>query len=253
MIPIQRRQTILNMVAERGVVSISELTEQLGVSHMTIRRDLQQLEQQGTVVTVSGGVQSPQRLMNEPSHQDKESMASGQKAAIGQRAVSMVIHGSCIYLDAGTTTLALARQLSGRNDLTVVTNDFVIANFLLDHSDCTIIHTGGTVCRENRSCIGEAAAQALRNLAIDQAFISASSWGPRGITTPAEDKVAVKHAVASASRQRILLCDSSKYGQVATYLALPLSTFDTVITDAELPDAARKLLLKTESALIIAE
>ncbi|ETO50318.1 hypothetical protein L328_0123115 [Yersinia pestis 24H] len=79
MIPIERHQKILALVAERGVVSIAELTERLGVSHMTIRRDVQKLEEQGAVLSVSGGVRSTQRLAIEPSHQDKTMMFSRQK------------------------------------------------------------------------------------------------------------------------------------------------------------------------------
>ena len=71
MIPVERRQIILEMVAEKGIVSIAELTDRMNVSHMTIRRDLQKLEQQGAVVLVSGGVQSPGRVAHEPSHQGK--------------------------------------------------------------------------------------------------------------------------------------------------------------------------------------
>ena len=71
MIPVERRQIILEMVAEKGIVSIAELTDRMNVSHMTIRRDLQKLEQQGAVVLVSGGVQSPGRVAHEPSHQVK--------------------------------------------------------------------------------------------------------------------------------------------------------------------------------------
>ena len=107
--------------------------------------------------------------------------------------------------------------------MTVVTNDFVIAGFLIENSQCRIIHTGGTVCRENRSCVGEAAAQALRGLFIDLAFISASSWSMRGLSTPNEDKVMVKKAIVEASRRCILLSDTSKYGKIATYLALPIA------------------------------
>ncbi|EFP6947494.1 DeoR/GlpR transcriptional regulator, partial [Shigella flexneri] len=219
LIPVERRQIILEMVAEKGIVSIAELTDRINVSHMTIRRDLQKLEQQGAVVLVSGGVQSPGRVAHEPSHQVKTALAMTQKAAIGKLAASLVLPGSCIYLDAGTTTLAIAQHLIHMESLTVVTNDFVIANYLLDNSNCTIIHTGGAVCRENRSCVGEAAATMLCSLMIDQAFISASSWSVRGISTPAEDKVTVKRAIASASRQRVLVCDATKYGQVATWLA----------------------------------
>lgn len=181
MIPVERRQIILEMVAEKGIVSIAELTDRMNVSHMTIRRDLQKLEQQGAVVLVSGGVQSPGRVAHEPSHQVKTALAMTQKAAIGKLAASLVQPGRCIYLDAGTTTLAIAQHLTHMEPLTVVTNDFVIADYLLDNSNCTIIHTGGAVCRENRSCVGEAAATMLRSLMIDQAFISASSWSVRGI------------------------------------------------------------------------
>ncbi|STI87920.1 DeoR family transcriptional regulator [Escherichia coli] len=135
----------------------------------------------------------------------------------------------------------------------MVTNDFVIANYLLDNSNCTIIHTGGAVCRENRSCVGEAAATMLRSLMIDQAFISASSWSVRGISTPAEDKVTVKRAIASASRQRVLVCDATKYGQVATWLALPLSEFDQIITDDGLPESASRALAKQDLSLLVAK
>ncbi|MGQ7099551.1 DeoR family transcriptional regulator, partial [Escherichia sp. SP-MK] len=173
--------------------------------------------------------------------------------AIGKLAASLVQPGSCIYLDAGTTTLAIAQHLIHMESLTVVTNDFVIANYLLDNSNCTIIHTGGAVCRENRSCVGEAAATMLRSLMIDQAFISASSWSVRGISTPAEDKVTVKRAIASASRQRVLVCDATKYGQVATWLALPLSEFDQIITDDGLPESASRALAKQDLSLLVAK
>ncbi|KGA61163.1 DNA-binding transcriptional repressor YgbI [Yersinia pseudotuberculosis] len=252
MIPIERHQKILALVAERGVVSIAELTERLGVSHMTIRRDVQKLEEQGAVLSVSGGVRSTQRLAIEPSHQDKTMMFSRQKQAIGTSAALHIPRNSCIYLDAGTTTLALARQPEDRDDLLVVTNDFVIANFLIESSQCRMIHSGGTLCRKNRSCIGEAAAHSLRNLSIDIAFISASCWGLRGISTPDEDKVPVKRAISEASSKRVLLADASKYGKVATYLALPLTAFDVVITDNSLSSTVYEELAEKALELIIA-
>lgn len=252
MIPIQRHQQILALIAERGVISINELTERLGVSHMTIRRDVQKLEEQGALLSVSGGVRSTERLAAEPSHLDKTAMFSEEKMLIGQAALQHIPRNSTLYLDAGTTTLALARELAGRDDLLVVTNDFVIASFIIESTQCRMIHTGGSLCRENRSCVGAAAARALQNLSVDIAFISASCWGQRGIFTPDEEKVVVKRAVALASSKRILLSDSSKYNKIATFLALPLEQFDTVITDNKLPDSAQQSLSSKALELIIA-
>nr|WP_232487418.1 DNA-binding transcriptional repressor YgbI [Pectobacterium parmentieri] len=251
-IPVERHQQILALIAERGAVSINELIERLGVSHMTVRRDVQKLEQDGLLLSVSGGVRSPERLAIEPSHQDKSVMFSQQKAAMGKLAAQHIPLNSCIYLDAGTTTLSLARELAERDDLLIVTNDFAIAAFLIESSQCRMIHTGGTLCRENRSCVGEAVAQALRNLFIDIAFISASSWSLRGLSTPNEDKVVVKRAAVEASRKRVLLCDTSKYGRIATHLATPLSVFDSIITDAGLPAAAKEALGKMGVEVLMA-
>lgn len=235
MIPIERHQRILALVEQRGAVSINELTEILGVSHMTIRRDVSKLEEQGLLVSVSGGVRAVSRLAAEPSHLVKSTLQSEEKQAIGALAASHIAKNSCIYLDAGTTTLALARAILDRNDLQVVTNDFEITQLLIDASQCGVIHTGGTLCRENRSCVGESAARTLRHLAIDTAFISASGWDSRGIFTPDENKVTVKETVSQVSARSILLCDSSKYNQVATFMALPLTRFTTIITDRIFP------------------
>ncbi|PKH20501.1 DeoR family transcriptional regulator [Enterobacterales bacterium CwR94] len=252
MIPIERHQQILALVAERGVVSINELTERLNVSHMTIRRDLQKLEEQGAVLLVSGGVRSPDRLSSEPSHLDKTTMYSMEKLAIGTLAATTIPLNSCIYLDAGTTTLALARALSQRSDLTIVTNDFVIAAFVIESSQCRMIHTGGTLCRENRSCVGEAAALAIGNVSIDIAFLSASCWGIRGSYTPDEEKVSVKRSAARVSRKRVLLADSSKYNKVATWLALDLKQFDSIITDARLTETVRREIESHQVEVLIA-
>ena len=251
MIPAERRQQILNLLQQREIVSIADLTAELQVSHMTVRRDLQKMEEDGLLTLVTGGAQISKRILSEPSHLQKETLHAEEKDAIGRQAAQLIPPDSCIYLDAGTTSLALCRYICDREDLTIVSNDFEVINYLMDKSPGSLIHTGGLVQKQNRSCIGHLAAQTLSALSIDIGFISASSWDLRGITPPDIGKVPVKQAVVRASKQRILICDSSKYAQTATYMAVPLSDLNGIISDQGLSDHAQKMLTKLDLKLML--
>lgn len=242
MIPAERQKTLLNLISQQGIASINALVDILGVSHMTIRRDIQKLEGEGKVVSVSGGVQLLERLAAEPTHDDKSLLSHSQKVAIGIKSIEFIPQNATVYLDAGTTTLEIAKQLIARDDLLVITNDFVIANFLMINSQCELMHIGGSINKLNRSSVGELAAQFLRQLSIDIAFVSTSSWNLRGLTTPDENKIPVKKAIVRASHKNILVSDSSKYGKVATFLLYPLTTFDCIICD-------KKLLVNVQDAI----
>ncbi|QUJ69572.1 DeoR/GlpR transcriptional regulator (plasmid) [Photobacterium sp. GJ3] len=235
MIPAERQRAILAILSNHQVISIHELTEQLDVSHMTVRRDIAKLEADGRVMSVSGGVQLSESIHLELPHDDKMAHQHDEKVKIGQHAATLIRPHSTIYLDAGTTILEIAHQLAQRDDLTVITNDFAIAAFLIAHSDCALYHTGGKVDRQNQSCVGDKAASLLREMNIDLAFISTSSWNQRGISTPNEDKVMVKRAIINAAKTNYLVTDASKYGKVATFHALDIESFDKIITDRNLP------------------
>lgn len=126
MIPAERQKTLLNLISKQSVISINNLVNILGVSHMTVRRDIQKLEEDGKVISVSGGVQLLERLSSEPTHDDKSLLATTEKAAISKKAVELIQKHSTIYLDAGTTTLEIAKQIANRNDLLVITNDLLL-------------------------------------------------------------------------------------------------------------------------------
>ncbi len=253
MIPIERHEAILSVVAEKGIATINELIELLDVSHMTIRRDLQKLEKQGKVITVSGGVKAAERLSTELSHKVKETINEDGKRLIGALAAQEIPENSCIFLDSGTTTLAIARQIKDREDLTIITNDFIIMYYLIENGRGKLIHTGGTVCNKTNCSIGESAARGIENYLIDIAFVSTASWGIKGISTPTEDRVPIKRILPDVSKRLILVADNSKYGAVATYLALPISVFDTIITDKSLPTDITMMLHNRNITLITAE
>lgn len=252
MIPVKRRQKILNLLKRHdSVISIVELTRALKVSHMTVRRDLHKLEEDGLLIQVSGGAQMVTRINSEPSHLQKESQASNEKEAIGSYAATIIPENACIYLDAGTTSLALCRHIFKRDDLTIVSNDFEVINFLIPRTESQLIHTGGLVEKANRSCVGQFAAQLLSSMSFDIGFISASSWEIRGITTPDMRKIQVKKAVVDSSRHSVLICDSTKYAQSSKFLAVPMENIDTIITDTNLPEHAQRTLSKLELELVM--
>lgn len=251
MIPAERRQLILNLLQKKEIVTIAELTEEMQVSHMTIRRDLQKLEEDGLLTQVTGGAQLSRRIVTEPSHTQKETLRADEKDKIGLQAAKLIPFGACIYLDAGTTSLAVCRHIYERSDLTIVSNDFEVINYLIDKTSSILIHTGGQVQKDNRSAIGHLAAQTIAALSFDIGFISASSWELRGITTPDSGKVPVKQAVVKSSKQRILISDSSKYSQTATYLAVPLEELNCIITDKALSEHAQKMIGRMDMNLIL--
>lgn len=242
MIPLERQRQILQFINSNGVASIHFLAEQLNVSHMTIRRDIQKLEEEGKVSSVSGGVQSLERLTIELPHNDKSQLFHDEKMAIGLAAANIIPANSTVYLDAGTTTLEIARHILEREDLLVVTNDFVIANLLSNSGKSELIHIGGSVCKENFSTKGSLAAEFLKNISIDIAFISTSSWNLKGLTTPNEDKIPVKKAIVESSNKNILVTDSSKYGKFATFFVYPLTVFDQILCDKALAENAQEAI-----------
>ncbi|OOF78526.1 DeoR family transcriptional regulator [Rodentibacter caecimuris] len=250
MIPAERQKLLLNLINQKDVVSITQLVESLNVSHMTIRRDIQKLEEMGKVVSISGGVKMQEHLSFEPTYQDKSLLFHTQKEQIGKFAAQHIPTNTTIYLDAGTTTLEIAYRLIKRDDLLVVTNDFSIAHFLMTNGQCELIHIGGTVNKLNHSSVGELAGQFLRQLSIDIAFVSTSSWTLKGLTTPDENKLPVKKALLDAANQRILVSDSSKYGKVATFHICPLTRFDRIICDKNLVEPVQHAIKELTVELI---
>ncbi|WKT01045.1 DeoR/GlpR family DNA-binding transcription regulator [Gallibacterium salpingitidis] len=253
MIPAERQKHILTILAQQNIVSINSLMEMLDVSHMTIRRDIQALEKKGIVISVSGGVQLQQKLTIEPTHTAKSLLSQSEKEKIGRCAATRIPENSTVYLDAGTTTLEIARHIAERDDLLIITNDFAVADFLINHGQSELIHTGGKINKLNRSAVGELAAQFLRNISIDVAFVSTSSWSLKGLTTPDESKLAVKRAILDSSRHKTLVSDSSKYGKLATFWICELNAFDSLITDNKLPDNIQKAINNMDIELVLAE
>lgn len=253
MIPVQRHRRILELLADHEIMTYSELAEKINVSQMTIRRDVAQLAKIGKVNSVQGGVELADNLLEEPSHAAKLALCHQEKKDIAILAVAQITDAMhVVYLDAGTTCLEIAKALSHRDDLLIITNDFEIVQYLLNNSQLPLIHIGGEINRSNHSSVGPIAAEVLEKLHIDIAFISSSSWDLKGLFTPESAKVPVKKAIVHASNTTCLVSDSSKYEQRAVYFIYSLQEFDTIITDQNIPDSAVKKITEMGIEILIA-
>ncbi|MFE1100478.1 DeoR/GlpR family DNA-binding transcription regulator [Nocardiopsis alba] len=243
MIPAQRRDLLLRELRGTGVLSVKELCEILDVSHMTVRRDIMTLEEEGRVRSVPGGVELASQVRSEPSYRDKSSVDVAEKRAMAGAAAALVGEGQTLYLDAGTTLGHLVPLLWNVTGLTVITNDLTTAASLTDHPDLTLFLIGGQIDRENRSSVGDIAAATVTEFNIDIAFVSTSSWDlNRGSTTPSRSKVAVKRAAMAAASTSVLVAGADKYGAFGTFKVAPLSGFSSVITDDRLADSSARAI-----------
>ncbi len=245
LIPEQRQQKLLQLLRDEGIVSTRNLTDYLGVSHMTVRRDIAALEADGLVLSVKGGVRlvgtDPAGKEPPRERQDRAVLELPRKTAIAKYAAGLIKDGMVIYLDAGTTCQALVPLLTTKRDLTVVTNDFLVVTGLFDVPDVEVIHTGGVLDRSSGSSSGRLAANTVAAINLDLFFMSTGAWSiSRGVSSFSLDKVELKHAAMAASSECILLADSTKYGTFAKYHVTPLAKLDTIVTDSHLPEGTQQ-------------
>ena len=231
MLQLQRHSEILKVLEDKEFVSIAELSEKLNVSHMTIRRDIEKLEADYRVAAVKGGVKAMASTSRELPRTHKAKIRHPQKVAIANAALPLIGQAKTLYLDAGTTTAEIAFLLEGRSDVVVITNDIAITSYLMENGQCEVYCTGGKLDHENGSFVGQRAADAIRSFNIDLAFVSTSGFSANGISTPAEDKVTVKQAIAQMAKRTVLVSDSAKYGNISLHNALPINVFEALVTD----------------------
>jgi len=238
LIPEQRRQELLRHLRRERVLSFRQITELLGVSSMTARRDVAKLATEGRVRATAGGAAMPVRVLAEPIRSEKAVTDMPLKAAIAKAAAGLVEDSMSVYLDAGTTVHAMVPHLEKITRLTAVTNDLATAQALTHLPGVELICVGGRVDKSNESTLGRLAALTISELSLDVAFLSSSSWDAQiGVTTPVEAKVEVKRAALAHSANAVLLADSAKYGSSAQYRVLDLAELGTVVTDDRLADS----------------
>jgi DeoR/GlpR family transcriptional regulator of sugar metabolism len=254
MLARQRQELILDAVRTTGGARVSELVERLGVSDMTVRRDIEVLATHGLVTRVHGGATAAGSSVHEPGFAAKAGLHTAAKQAIAAAAASLIEPGASVALSAGTTTHAVASVLLDIPRLTVVTNSLRVAEVLHEspRADLTVVLTGGERTPSD-ALVGPVAVAALRRLHVDWLLMGVHGMDAEaGFTTPNLVEAETNRALVASARRVAVVADNSKWGVVGLSTIATLDEVDVVVTDDGLEEDARKILESSCARLVLA-
>jgi DeoR/GlpR family transcriptional regulator of sugar metabolism len=245
-IPAHRRAMILERLRILGSVSINDLADYLQVSASTVRRDLDELMQEGTLERTHGGAISPRRLLSTFEPANAGATATSQKAAIGQEAARRVTPGSSVILDAGSTVDAAARALLSLDiPLTIVTNSLSAAEICGKSSTLRVIVVGGTLRTRSATLWGEPGQGFLSTLQADLCLLGAHAITDDIVTESSIEGADVKRSLMHAARRTVLLADSSKFQPRSFCKVCDIHELAEVITDDGLSKSLQQTLQRS--------
>lgn len=246
----RRRDELLRRLEETGYVSSSTAAAELGVSEMTIRRDLGQLAAEGLVRRVVGGASLVDGSAA-PSFELRRTEAAREKDAVARAALPLLADAGVVALDAGTTVAALARRLPG--GLTVVTHSVPVITACTARDDLEVVALGGTYHRLTRSFAGPSTRAGLADLAVDVAVLSATAAGPAGVFSADQWDADTKRAMAAIAERVVLLLDHRKLDARAPMRVLGLEQAHAVVVDdAATPEQFALLRERCERVVVAA-
>jgi DeoR family transcriptional regulator of aga operon len=232
----ERRQEILRRVNQNRRVSVTELSQQFGVSEVTIRSDLQALAEHNLVVRTHGGAVLASGGLYELSLALRRQQHTQEKRRIGEAGAAMVAHGDAIFLDSSSTALAIAQRLKNHRHLTIITNSLAVSQEMLDALDVTVVMAGGRLRRDTASLVGTDGLEMLRKFNIQKGFFGAHGISlPEGLTDVSADEAEVKRPLVAMCRQVVVVLDATKWGRVGLASFAQLEEIDSVITDVDAP------------------
>lgn len=244
MLTEERYKLILERLQINGVVKLQQLVEELGASESTIRRDLIDLEARQLLKRVHGGAALLNQKSQEPGMEEKTFKNVQQKNVIARLAAGEIRNGECIYLDAGTTTLAMIPHIEAQ-DVTVVTNGLSHVEALVSKQIRSYL-LGGMMKMHTKAVIGSIALQNLDNFRFDKCFIGTNGVDPEmGYTTPDPEEALIKRRAHDLSSKTYVLADSSKIGEVAFAKLFELKE-GVLITESVPEHWRRAIAQKTE-------
>jgi DeoR family glycerol-3-phosphate regulon repressor len=239
-----------------GFILVSDVAARLAVSEMTIRRDLNALEDKGLIVRTHGGAMGIGRRevfdSAEPAFSSRRRRNAASKAAIARAAAKLIGDRESIGLDVGTSTLALAEEIAGRRNLAVFTNNLHAAA-VLGRTSCPVHVLGGTVRGPELSVVGSHSLQHIRQYYLTKLFLGVSGATVEGFFDYSPEDTEVKRAFMMQSEAVIVLCDASKFDHRSVVKVCELGEIATLVTDAPPPDHLAAALASAGTEVVVAE
>jgi len=228
----ERKLAIAEYVRHNGKATVAALCDKFGVSGATIRNDLRELEKRRLIARTHGGAMTSTKASYELVAKERETQNLEAKRNIALSALELIEDGEILVVDTGTTTLELARLLGRRRNLTVVTNDFQIAQILEDVSAVNTVLVGGRVRKRFHCTVGSQGSSMLAGLTVDKAFMGANSFSlVKGATTPDIQQAEMKSLLVGIAERCILLVDGTKIGKNSFVQFAATDDIDCIITD----------------------
>ncbi|MEJ2632255.1 MAG: DeoR/GlpR family DNA-binding transcription regulator [Acidihalobacter sp.] len=236
LLPGERRQTIMERLQRSGRVLASELAAEMSVSEDMIRRDLRELSAAGLCQRIYGGA-----LLSTPTASplsQRTRQIPERKRALAERALALIEPCQIVFMDSGSTNLAIASILPSDAELTVVTNAPAIAAALTDHSRITLLLLGGRVLPGNGAAVGAATVRNIRRMRADLCLLGACGLDPGvGVTTFDPDEADVKRAFVDASTDVAVAATNDKLGTAAPFVVARADRISQLVVEADAPRA----------------
>jgi len=242
-----RQINLLDVVRDRGSVTVEQLAEMLGVTLQTVRRDVQRLAEAGLLTRFHGGVRVPSSTVENIAHTQRENLNAEGKARIARAVARQVPNDCSLILNIGTTTEAIAKALLHHTGLRVITNNLNVAAILSSNPACEVIVVGGVVRARDRGIVGEAAVDFIRQFKVDIALIGISGIEADGTLRDYDYReVKVAQTIIEHAREVWLAADSSKFNRPAMVELAKLAQVDRLFTDAPPPQPFPALLAEAQ-------
>jgi DeoR family transcriptional regulator of aga operon len=228
----ERQKQILEAIRRDRKVTLTELSERFGVSEITTRRDLKELEEQGFIELAHGGLAYFSEKPLEPPIIKRQQEQQEAKIKIAKAAAALVKSNESIFISSGSTTMYVARHLKNRAELTVVTNALSVVTELAPYEGLNVIVLGGMLRPTELSMIGHITQQSLREVRVDKVFFGIRGIDPEaGLTNDYMPEILTDRAILDMGSQVILVADHTKLGRIASAFVAPIDRISTLITD----------------------